>query len=88
MTPETLTLANGPLRFTATAMGAGPLVILIHGFPDTRDTFAAQLPALAEAGFRAVAVSTRGYEPSSQPEDGDYHAHALASDVIAWIDAL
>lgn len=88
MTPETLTLTNGPLRFTATAMGSGPLVILIHGFPDTRDSFAAQLPALAEAGFRAVAVSIRGYEASSQPEDGDYRVTALASDVIAWIDAL
>lgn len=88
MTLETLTLANGPLRFTATAMGAGPLVILIHGFPDTRDSFAEQLPALAEAGFRAVAVSIRGYEPSSQPADGDYHANVLAGDVIAWIDAL
>ncbi|MBY0285057.1 MAG: alpha/beta hydrolase [Sphingomonas sp.] len=88
MTPETLTLSNGLLRFTASAMGTGPLVILIHGFPDTRDTFNAQLPALAEAGFRAVAVSLRGYEPSSQPDDGDYRVTALAADVIAWIDAL
>lgn len=88
MTPETLTLSHGPLRFTATAMGTGPLVLLIHGFPDTRDTFEDQLPALAEAGFRAVAVSLRGYEPSSQPADGDYRVTALAADVIAWIDAL
>ena len=88
MTPETLTLSHGPLRFTATAMGTGPLIILIHGFPDTRETFAAQLPALAQAGFRAAAVSLRGYEPSSQPTDGDYRVTALAADVIAWIDAL
>ncbi|OQW74982.1 MAG: hypothetical protein BVN32_12065 [Proteobacteria bacterium ST_bin14] len=88
MTPETLTLNHGPLRFTATAMGTGPLVLLIHGFPDTRDTFKDQLPALAEAGFRAVAVSLRGYEPSSQPADDAYRVTALAADVIAWIDAL
>ena len=88
MTPETLTLSHGPLRFTATAMGTGPLVLLIHGFPDTRDTFEDQLPALAEAGFRAVAVSLRGYEPSSQPADVAYRVTALAADVIAWIDAL
>lgn len=88
MTPETLTLSNGLLRFTASAMGTGPLVILIHGFPDTRDTFKDQLPALAEAGFRAVAVSLRGYETSSQPADGDYRVTSLAADVIAWIDAL
>ena len=88
MTPQTLTLSHGPLRFTATAMGTGPLVLLIHGFPDTRDTFEDQLPALAEAGFRAVAVSLRGYEPSSQPADVAYRVTALAADVIAWIDAL
>ena len=88
MTPETLTLSHGPLRFSATAMGTGPLVLLIHGFPDTRETFKDQLPALAEAGFRAVAVSLRGYEPSSQPDDGDYRVTSLAADVIAWIDAL
>ena len=88
MTPETLTLSHGPLRFTATAMGTGPLVLLIHGFPDMRDTFKDQLPALAEAGFRAVAVSLRGYEPSSQPDDGDYRVTSLAADVIAWFDAL
>ena len=88
MNPGTLTLTHGPLSFTATAMGTGPLVLLIHGFPDTRETFAAQLPALAAAGFRAVAVSIRGYEPSSQPADSDYRVTALAGDVIAWIDAL
>ncbi len=88
MTPETLTLSHGPLRFSATAMGTGPLVLLIHGFPDTRDTFKDQLPALAEAGFRAVAVTLRGYEPSSQPADDNYRVTALAADVIAWIDAL
>lgn len=86
--PQTITLANGPLRFTARSLGAGPLVLLLHGFPDSERSFDLQLPALAAAGYRAVAVRMRGYEPQSQPADGDYHTAAMARDVIAWIDGL
>jgi pimeloyl-ACP methyl ester carboxylesterase len=46
------------------------------------------MPALARAGFRAVAPTLRGYEPSSQPPDGDYHILRIAEDVAAWIDEL
>jgi pimeloyl-ACP methyl ester carboxylesterase len=46
------------------------------------------LPALAQAGYRGIAVAMRGYEPSSVPADGDYGAMALAEDVFAWMDAL
>lgn len=88
MTVEIVELVNGPLRFTANAAGEGPLVLMLHGFPDSKATFNTQLPALAVAGFRAVAVAMRGYEPSSQPSDGDYHAIRLAEDVVAWLDAL
>ena len=83
-----LTLARGALRFTGEAAGDGPLVLLLHGFPDGPATFAAQLPALAAAGYRGVAVTLRGYEPGSQPVDGDYGAPALAGDVAAMADAL
>jgi pimeloyl-ACP methyl ester carboxylesterase len=69
-------------------MGQGPLVLCLHGFPDTPATWAHLVPALAQAGFRAVAVTSRGYETSSQPPDGDYSAAALSSDVIGWIQAL
>jgi pimeloyl-ACP methyl ester carboxylesterase len=85
---ETLTLRNGALRFSALAAGEGETVLLLHGFPDTPETFAAQLPALAEAGYRAVAPMMRGYESSSQPADGDYHAVRMAEDVVAWLDDL
>ena len=79
--------ANG-LAFTTYEMGEGPLVLCLHGFPDTPDTWRHLLPTLAQEGFRAVAVTSRGYEPSSQPEDGDYSLAALAGDVAGWIDAL
>ena len=64
------------------------MVLCIHGFPDNKRSFRFQLPALAEAGFRAVAPTLRGYEPSSQPGDGDYHIVRMAEDAVAWIDDL
>jgi pimeloyl-ACP methyl ester carboxylesterase len=85
---ETLTLANGELRFSARAAGTGPLVLLLHGFPDDCHSFDAQLAALAEAGYRAVAPMLRGYEPSSQSPRDLYHLIHLAEDVFACMDAL
>lgn len=85
---ECLTLARGDLRFSARAIGRGPIALFLHGFPDTERTFDAQLQALAAAGFRAVAVRMRGYEPSSQPADQDYRGIRMAEDVLCWIDQL
>ena len=78
----------GGLDRTIWDMGQGPLLLCLHGFPDTPHTFRLMLPALAEAGFRAVAPVMRGYEPSSQPADGDYSMAALSEDVAALAAAL
>jgi pimeloyl-ACP methyl ester carboxylesterase len=88
-----LTLKNGPLRFSALTAGfdlnpEGEIVVCLHGFPDDAHSFDAQLPALAEAGYRVVAPYLRGYEPSSQPDDGDYSISAIARDVIAWVEGF
>ena len=83
-----LTLVSDGLSFSAWEMGEGPLVICLHGFPDTAGTWRFLLPDLAAAGFRAVAVTSRGYEPGSQPADGDFSVAALSADVVGWIDAL
>ncbi len=88
-----ITLPHGDLTFSAHVRGLaenpnGPVVLCLHGFPDHARSFRCQLGALADAGYRAVAPTLRGYEPSSQPKDGDYSLAALASDVVAWIDAL
>jgi pimeloyl-ACP methyl ester carboxylesterase len=85
---ERISLRHGELTFSASAAGRGPLVLLLHGFPDHARTFRFQLGALAEAGYRAVAPMMRGYEPSSQPPDRSYTTTALASDVVAWLDQL
>jgi len=85
---QTFTLESGDLRFTAAEQGKGPLVLCLHGFPDCYHSFRHQLPFLAEHGYRAVSVSLRGYEPSSQPSNGDYSLESIAGDVIAFIDQL
>lgn len=63
-------------------------MLFIHGFPDLPQNWAPQLQACAEAGYHAVAVTSRGYEASSQPADGSYHLASLAADVPAWLDSL
>ncbi len=88
MTQARTTLAHAPLSFPALAAGAGQVVLLLHGFPDTPETFTHQLGALADARFLAVAPVMRGYAPSAQPTDGDYHAVRMAEDVVAWAEAL
>lgn len=85
---ERLVLNHGALRFSARAAGQGQIALFLHGFPDNECSFDAQLRALALAGYRAVAVRMRGYEPSSQPADRDYHAVRMAEDVHSWIRQL
>jgi pimeloyl-ACP methyl ester carboxylesterase len=77
------------LTFSAYSSGDGPVVLCLHGFPDNLRSFRHQLPALAEAGFRAIAPALRGYEPSSQPgpEIHHYHPRRVAADAIAWAES-
>lgn len=85
---ETRAFQHGPLRFTALAQGSGPVVLCVHGFPDCARSYRAQLPVLAAAGYRAISVSPRGYEPDSIPANGDYSLETIATDVLAIIDQL
>ncbi len=66
----------------------GPLVLCLHGFPDSAHTWRHLLPALAAAGHRAVAPFLRGYAPTSVPPDGAYQGGALAADAVALHEAL
>lgn len=68
--------------------GDGPLVIFVHGFPDTYRGFLPVLDLVAAAGYRAVAMALRGYAPSDLAPDGDYRVEASAQDVIDLADEL
>ena len=66
--------------------GAGPLVVLLHGFPEFWYSWRKQIPALAAAGFRVIAPDLRGYNDSSKPEDvASYHPLQIARDVAGLI---
>lgn len=77
----------GGVRFHVAEAGEGPLVLLLHGFPQFWWTWRHQLPALAEAGYRAVAVDLRGYGASDKPPRG-YDLPALAVDAAGLVRAL
>jgi len=79
--------ANG-IRFAFLELGEGPLVLLMHGFPDNACTWTCQLRALADAGYRAVAPFMRGYPPTEIPADERYDAEMLGGDVADLIRAL
>jgi pimeloyl-ACP methyl ester carboxylesterase len=69
--------------------GDGPLVVLLHGFPEFRRSWKRQLPALAHAGFRAVAPDLRGYGDSPKPKNVEaYVIPEVAGDVIELIESL
>ncbi|WIM12015.1 alpha/beta hydrolase [Enhydrobacter sp.] len=80
--------------FTFTADVAGPtggaLVLLLHGFPESRHSWRAALPALAEASYRAAAPDQRGYSPAARPDPKDLSSYAfdkLIADAIDIADA-
>ena len=78
--------ANGT-RFHIAESGDGPLVLLLHGFPEFWWTWRSQLAALARAGFRAVAADLRGYGASDKPPRG-YDLVTAASDAAGLVRAL
>jgi pimeloyl-ACP methyl ester carboxylesterase len=69
--------------------GEGPLVVLCHGFPELSYSWRYQLPALAAAGYHAVAPDQRGYGGSTRPpEIADYNILNLNDDLLGLLDAL
>jgi pimeloyl-ACP methyl ester carboxylesterase len=80
--------ANG-IRIHVAEQGTGPLVLLCHGFPESWYSWRHQLPALAAAGFRAVAPDMRGYGQTDQPEAIDaYTLFHLVGDMVGLVGAL
>jgi pimeloyl-ACP methyl ester carboxylesterase len=82
----------GNLRMHIAEAGCGPLVLLLHGFPESWYSWRHQLTALADAGYHAVAPDQRGYCGTGPPEGRadvtEYTILHLTGDVIALMDAL
>jgi pimeloyl-ACP methyl ester carboxylesterase len=86
-----LTTRSG-LTFTADVAGpaGGPLVLLLHGFPESRHSWREALPALAKAGYRCVAPDQRGYSPGARPDPADLSNYAfdkLVNDALELVAA-
>ena len=80
------------LSFTADVAGpaGGVLVLLLHGFPESRHSWRAALPELAKAGYRAVAPDQRGYSPGARPDPANldnYLFDKLVADAVDIADA-
>ncbi|MFE3526413.1 alpha/beta fold hydrolase [Streptomyces sp. NPDC059161] len=76
-------------RLHLVEQGTGPLVLLVHGFPESWYSWRHQLPALAAAGYRAVAIDVRGYGRSSKPAaTGAYRMLDLVQDNVAAVRGL
>jgi pimeloyl-ACP methyl ester carboxylesterase len=97
MTDESAVLIEGPwrhrsvsaggTRFHVVELGDGPLVLLVHGFPEFWWTWRNQLESLAAAGYRAAAIDLRGYGGSDKPPRG-YDLVTLAGDVAGLVRSL
>ena len=79
--------ANGT-DFSYLECGTGKLALLLHGFPDTPQTWRHLMPELASMGYRVVAPFMRGYAPSAVPADGCYQTAMLARDANALHEKL
>src|SRR3954470_14601171 len=79
---------NG-IRMHFAEKGAGPLVVLCHGFPESWYSWRHQIEALAAAGFRVVAPDMRGYGQTEAPEAIDqYTLFHLVGDMVGLLDSL
>jgi pimeloyl-ACP methyl ester carboxylesterase len=80
---------GGGIELSVTEAGAGPLVVLCHGFPELAYSWRHQISALAAAGYRVLAPDMRGYGNSSAPAAvEDYDILALCGDMAGLLDAL
>src|SRR5689334_17659895 len=83
------TVETNGIRMHIAEQGEGPLVVLLHGFPESWYSWRHQLPALAAAGYHAVAPDQRGYGQTTRPAAVEKYTQLhLVGDVIGLLDAL
>jgi len=87
--PEFRTIDAGELNLRVAIEGSGPLVLMVHGFPESWYSWRHQMSPVAEAGFTAAAIDVRGYGGSDKPpEVADYAMQHMVADVAGAIEAL
>lgn len=87
--PEPVMIETNGIRMAVHSQGSGPPVLLLHGFPELAYSWRHQLPALAAAGYQAIAPDLRGYGGTDKPGGvSDYAIDTLIADVTGLLDAL
>ncbi len=83
------TVSTNGISMSLRDEGRGPAVVLCHGFPELGYSWRHQVPALAAAGYRALAPDQRGYGDTDRPSDvASYDIHHLTGDLVGMLDAL
>ncbi len=85
----TITTSSGSFTVDVAGPADGPVVILLHGFPESRHCWRHQVPALGAAGYRAVAPDQRGYSPGARPDPTNLTAYGigrLVADAVELAD--
>ena len=89
MTPHFITIPSNDIRLRAAVQGSGPLVVLVHGFPEGWYSWRHQIGPIAEAGFTACAIDVRGYGGSDKPPAvADYSLAQITADVAGVVEQL
>lgn len=87
--PELRFIETNGIKMRIAEMGEGPLVILVHGWPESWYSWRHQLKALADAGYHAVAPDMRGYGKTDKPRDVEaYDINQTTADIAGLVDAL
>jgi pimeloyl-ACP methyl ester carboxylesterase len=87
--PEFRTVNAGELNLRVAVEGSGPLVLMVHGFPESWYSWRHQMRPIAEAGFTAAAIDVRGYGGSDKPPAvADYEMRKMVGDVAGVIAAM
>ncbi len=87
--PDFRMVDAGEVKLRCAVEGQGPLVVMVHGFPESWYSWRHQMAPIAEAGFTACAIDVRGYGGSDKPHAvADYAMEHMVHDVVGVIDAL